>query len=261
VIRALGPVWETELAIHRASGAVVSERADHLVIRTPDNPRYHWGNFVLVSDAGLASDPDRCLALFADAVPGADWVAIGLVDPPSDPRVWEQRGLEVDVLEALIGPPPVLQPVPAGYQTRAFSSADWAADLDRAIAANRRSGEYDDAAHTAFIQAQSRQRQELVRTGHAAWFGAFFEGALVSDAGIVISGNRARYQDVETDADHRGKGLAARVISEAGAWAAERGCQELVIVTEADNPAGRLYRRLGFQPNLAGAEISRRPLR
>jgi GNAT superfamily N-acetyltransferase len=261
VIRDLGPVWETELAIHHASGAVVSEFADHLVIRTPDNPQYHWGNFVLVFGAEWASDPDRCLALFDAAIPEADWVAIGLVDPPSDQQAWEQRGLEVDVLEALAGPPPAPEPLPAEYQARAFTAADWAADVDRAIAANRRSGEYDDAAYTAFIHAQSRQRQELVRTGRGAWFGAFFEGALVADVGIVVSGSRARYQDVETDADHRGRGLAAHLISVAGAWAANRGCQELVIVTESDNPAGRLYRRLGFQPSIAGAEVFRRPPR
>jgi hypothetical protein len=32
----------------------------------------------------------------------------------------------------------------------------------------------------------------------------------------------------------------------AGQWAAEQGCRQWVIVTEAANPAGLVYRRAGF---------------
>jgi hypothetical protein len=33
----------------------------------------------------------------------------------------------------------------------------------------------------------------------------------------------------------------------AAAWAASRGCTQWVIVTEATNPAGRVYRKAGFE--------------
>ena len=42
--------WHTDLAVLAASGSWVEEHADHLVVRTPANPSYHWGNFVLVTD-------------------------------------------------------------------------------------------------------------------------------------------------------------------------------------------------------------------
>ena len=44
-IRSLG--LRTEVALRKLSGSTVQDRRDHLVIRTPDNPSFWWGNFVV----------------------------------------------------------------------------------------------------------------------------------------------------------------------------------------------------------------------
>src|SRR5690242_20581643 len=43
-IRSLG--YRTDLIFARAHGEV-ADRGDHLVIRTPSNPGFYWGNFLL----------------------------------------------------------------------------------------------------------------------------------------------------------------------------------------------------------------------
>jgi hypothetical protein len=43
-IRSLG--YRTDLIFARAHGQVAN-RGDHLVIRTPSNPGFYWGNFLL----------------------------------------------------------------------------------------------------------------------------------------------------------------------------------------------------------------------
>ena len=51
--RSLG--WQTDLIFARFDGVVVP-RADHLVVRTPDNPTFWWGNFLLYDQVPRAGD-------------------------------------------------------------------------------------------------------------------------------------------------------------------------------------------------------------
>ncbi len=94
-----------------------------------------------------------------------------------------------------------------------------------------------------------------------ASFGAFADGILVADLGIVRCGTTARYQSVGTNEQHRRRGLASHLLGVAARWAADRGCDQWVIVTEATNPAGRAYRSLGFEPDTGNAQAYRKPPR
>ena len=71
-VRSLG--YRTDLMIRALEGSQLADRGDYLVVRTPQNPSYWWGNFLLLSDppqpgeagqqvtdaAGLVSDPGNC---------------------------------------------------------------------------------------------------------------------------------------------------------------------------------------------------------
>ena len=53
-IRSLG--WRTDLIFPRFDG-VVTDRGDYLVVRTPSNPGFYWGNFLLLdAPAGPLAD-------------------------------------------------------------------------------------------------------------------------------------------------------------------------------------------------------------
>ena len=41
--------WRTDLAILEMSGAQVTGFEDYILVRSPDNPGYHWGNCILVT--------------------------------------------------------------------------------------------------------------------------------------------------------------------------------------------------------------------
>ena len=104
-------------------------------------------------------------------------------------------------------------------------------------------------------------RRRLSEQDLGAFFGAFADGFLASSLGIVVCGETARYQSVGTDAGHRRRGLAGHLLGVAAAWSAEKGCNRWVIVTDPENPAGRLYRSLGFGPDLSNARAYRPPAR
>lgn len=254
----LPPGWATDLAVLELSGSRIDEHADHLVVRTPDNPGYHWGHVVVVTDPAAVGDAGRWLAVFRAAFPVADWLAFGLVRPPADDAAWREHDLSVEVDEVLTtSTVPASAPRPAGCTVRPLAGADWAASVDRALAGDAGSG--DRRSHEAFVRRRSATRQALSQSDAAAFFGAFVDGGLVSELGIVRCGTTARYQSVSTDEGHRGRGHASHLLGVAGQWAAERGCDRWVIVTEATNPAGRVYRRAGFAPDVGNAQVYRGP--
>ena len=248
--------WLTDLAVLRLGGARISDRGDHVVIASPDNPGYHWGNFILVTDQARGNDAGAWVELFAATFPGAGHMGIGLPAEP-DPAPWAAVGLEVTGDEVMTASAlPELRPLPAGYVAdRLMEPVQWRAAAEADIAENARTGEHPDGEYREFANARWRTRSSLSVRGAAAFFGAFEGGLCVSQLGIVLCGRDAdgqqlaRYQSVQTAYEHRGRGLAGHLLGVAARWALQHGAGRLVIVTESVNPAGRLYRSVGFAPD------------
>ena len=144
---------------------------------------------------------------------------------------------------------------------RPLSVEDWAQSMARSVAENDRTDEQDPTSFERFAQGQVQARRALSERGIGASFGVFAEDILVADLGIVRCGTSARYQSVGTDDEHRRRGLASHLLGVAARWSADHGCDRWVIVTEATNPAGRVHRSLGFEPDTGNAQAYRKPPR
>ena len=72
-LRPLPPGWATDLAVLELSGSRIEEHADHLLVRTPDNPGYHWGHVLLVTDPDAVGDAQRWVAAFGAASEMPRW--------------------------------------------------------------------------------------------------------------------------------------------------------------------------------------------
>ncbi|GGB48028.1 N-acetyltransferase [Flexivirga endophytica] len=243
----LSPGRRTDLGILQLQGADIADRGDHLVVRSPRNPLFHWGNFVLVT-SGDPSDADRWLSVFAAEFPEAEHIAIDLPELPDDVAAYAAHGVGIDTDDVLTSTNlPQLRPLPDGYAVhQLLSDDDWEQVVGRNVAENNATGEHEPVGYERFSRDQAAHRRALVADGDAAFFGAFAGAELVADLGIVLLDDGARYQSVGTAAEHRRKGLAGHLLGVAARWAGERGAGEWVIVTESTNPAGRLYRSLGF---------------
>lgn len=259
----LPPGWETDLAVLRHTGSLLDDRGDHVLVRSPHNPTFHWGNLVFVTDGEAVDDAQRWVAVFHEAFPEAGWVSVGLIRFPNDPTPWVGEGLDVELDEVLTTTTlPRQTPLADGYTVRQLQGDDdWAAYVERALLDNERTQESEPTSHAHYMQAQARARRGMSERGVAAFFGAFDGDTLAADLGIVRCGTTARYQSVGTDEDHRRRGLAAHLLGVAAQWSAERGCSRWVIITESTNPAGRVYRSVGFEPDLGNAQAYRKPPR
>ena len=95
----LRPGWRTDFILHRF-GAEVIEREDCLVVRTPCNPTYYWGNCLhlprLPTDAELGHWLRRFDEEIAHVQPASRHVAIGSDAPYGGESLptWEAAGFD-----------------------------------------------------------------------------------------------------------------------------------------------------------------------
>lgn len=225
--------WWTDIEVARRSGSQIVQRGGVFVVRTPQNPGYYWGNYVLVAGR---TPPEAARSLFAREFPNANHVAIGFLDRP-DEKSWAPWPIEVSEVLAQ-NRSPEADTVP-GYTVRALSAADWRQAWRNEVADQSQ-------AYADFAWRRIQARQTLVQRGDGLFVGAFHGDALAADLGIVLCGSVARYQSVFTHPDHRQRGLASWLLAAAGRWAGQRGVEQWVIIAEPDSAASRLYSAAGF---------------
>src|ERR1700730_8577556 len=103
------------------------------------------------------------------------------------------------------------------------------------------------AGDAGFLTAQLAAKRALTEAGHGAWSGAFLDGTLVSQLGLItVESGLARYQSVETQPAPRPRALAGTLGSQVGATTLTGGTRTLVMVAEPDDAAIRVYRSVGF---------------
>jgi GNAT superfamily N-acetyltransferase len=250
--------FRTDVALRVLEGAETTDRGDYLVVRTPGNPGFYWGNFLLLGAWPAPGTGDGWLARFAAEFPQARHVALG-VDaadgPAAAPAEFLAAGLEPERVTVLtctgVQPPPNRN---TEAEIRPLGSDDdWRQSFDLGVRCYGESGPY--------LERRARARRRLTEAGQAAWFGAFTGGRLLAQLGVCdAGGGLARYQDVETDPAARRRGLAGTLVWRAGRYAAEVfGAGTLVIVADPAEAAIRVYRACGFADAQSQFSFQRAP--
>lgn len=253
-VRSLG--FRTDLLLRRLAGSVITDHPSYLVVRTPTNPNFWWGNFVLVTPDALPDAPGLFIAEFPDAshvAIGVDGV-VGEAGPLAE---WERLGLDVAIDPVLTAFSLEAPARPAQADLRALSGDDreQAAQLRHACDESEPSEE-----NTAFVTAKLAEERRLCQGGDATWFGAFVDGEMRAGVGVVLDGQGlARYQHVETHPAFRRRGLASSLVHYAGTRALAEGARTLVIVAEPESEAIRIYQSLGFAETERRVSLQRPP--
>ena len=249
----------TDVAIRSMEGASVTERDGYVVVETPANPGFWWGNFLLLDAPPEPGTAGEWLDRFAAAFPAAGHVALGIDTTDAAaaiPADFTEAGLEPDrsiVLTAAgVAEPPHLN---REAEIRTLESDDdWEQSVD--LSMRLWGGDQLD-----YYQGRVASRRRLTEQRRGAWFGAFDDGRLVSQLGLFLTGaGVARYQDVETDPAVRRRGLAGTLVWQAGQYGLdELGAHTLVIVADAGGDPIRLYRSVGLTDAEGQLSLSRPP--
>jgi hypothetical protein len=256
--------FRTHLMICRLAGSEIEDRGDHLVVRSPRQPTFWWGNFLLLGSTYDGSDPQQWLSVFATEFPQAQHVAIGLDGTDGGTArvagLVSAGALEVEVSTVLttrsVREPP--RPNRTAEYRPLRSDEDWRQAMELRAAVDH---ERDSPEHRLFLERRLTEMRGLANAGQGEWFGAFVDGRMRSGLGLFSDGSGvARYQTVDTHPDFERQGLAGTLVYQAGRYGLEQlGARELVIVADPDYVAIRVYRSVGFNDTEQEVELSRPP--
>lgn len=255
--------WATDLD-KLPRNRVVEVRDGYLVVRTPNEPGFYWGNLLLFDDPPAAGDRARWERLFETEFTGQASVehrtfAWDRVDGEIGQAQEEfvAGGYEMEDTIALVATPDQLHPHPRENREVTVRALDPAPGADRRLweqVAELQAVEHDDASepeehHREFLERRMDALRALFQEGRGAWYVALTADATVAGScGVVVTGDRGRFHAVDTAAAHRRRGICSRLVVEAGQRSAERyGAERLVIAADAGYHALGLYESLGFR--------------
>jgi ribosomal protein S18 acetylase RimI-like enzyme len=251
--------FRTDVALRVLEGAEVTDRGDYLVVRTPDNPDYWWGNFLLLARLPGPGQGQEWLARFAAEFPAARHVALGVdtTDDLETPAEFAAAGLQADratVLTAVQLRPRARPNIDAEVRPLE-GDADWRQSVGLAVRC------FDGGEPGDFLERRAAARRRLTQTGAGIWFGAFENGRLLAQLGLFDVGDGyARYQHVETDPVARRRGLAGTLVWTAGQYGREvLATSTFVIVADPADVAIRVYRARGFTDQQRQLSFDRPP--
>jgi RimJ/RimL family protein N-acetyltransferase len=248
-IQSLG--FRTDMIVH-GFGGIIIDRGDYMVVKTPANPGYFFGNFLLFFRAPNTGSLAKWKLVFRDefsADPGIKHFTF-LWDTPNEAGEiceFEAETFEVNFSTVLtartVRPPPKLN---EAIETRIITTDDeWQEVTALQILCGQEG--YQPEEYRAFKKAQMLQYRAMSEAGLGAWFGAFYDGKLVGDLGIYRDGNIGRFQSVETHPEFFRQGICGTLVYRSARYAFEQmGLTDLVMVADAHYHAARIYESVGF---------------
>ncbi|MCP4197652.1 MAG: GNAT family N-acetyltransferase [Proteobacteria bacterium] len=262
-VKSLG--YRTDLIFPTFDGEVTG-RGDYLVIRTPANPGFYWGNFLLFSRPPREGDFRKWRNLFAleiGALPEVKHQVFGWDSPEGEQGLIQpflQAGFRLNCNVVMVSSETRGPARPADLVSiRALKTeSDWEQAIENQVVC--KGSEFEESEYRTFCKQQMDRYRNMVASGLGDWFGAFVNQQLVADMGLFHDGGVGRFQSVETHPDFRRRGIAGTLIYEAGRRAkAEYDLHTLVIVAEQASSPARLYESLGFQPTEKQVGLERWP--
>ena len=245
--------YRSDLIFPAFDGEII-DRGHYLVIKTPSNPTFYWGNFLLFDSPPSESDYLKWREIFAEEIgkpPQVTHQALGWDSTQREAGIIQpfiDNGFHVEHLVVLTAErDDLIQKTSPGISIRQLHSEDdWKQSVENQVIC--REPIFAEEGYRVYRQGQVRRYRKMVSAGLGAWFGAFAGDQMVGDLGIFCSGELARYQSVQTHPDFRRRGIAGALVYQAAIYALEdHNVETLVIVAEADSPAQRLYQSIGFQ--------------
>ncbi len=250
-IHSLG--YRTDLFFTKFEG-IILDRDAYLVIRTPSNPNFYWGNYLLFPTPPKPGDLEKWQALFQQEI-SAQQITQHMVfgwDTQAGERGAVQPFLDAgfQLVESVVltarqvNPPPkynsavVVRPLTEDWE--------WAQTLQNQMAC--RPTEHDPQLYLAFKTAKMARYREMQRAGRGEWFGAFLGDRLVADLGLFCSDGIGRFQSVETAPEFRRLGICGTLVYQAACFGLKQmGVQTLVMIADEHYHAARIYESVGFQ--------------
>lgn len=240
----------SEFIFHRVN-AEISDLGDCIMVRTPSNPAYFYGNTLIFPNPPKSGDAARWIARFDTVFTDRDVRHHTFQWPPgTDVPLTEFSDAGFTVEQILVLTARAVhseKPAPNGVDFRPIKSdQDWSAVVDAQTEQGFASIPMNE--YRAFKEAAFASYRAMSDRGLGDWWGAFKGETLVADLGLFFGDGIGRFQSVETAPAHQRQGICRAFINHVSNVAlSERPDITLMLQADAGEVAEGIYRSVGFE--------------
>jgi RimJ/RimL family protein N-acetyltransferase len=258
--------WRTDFIVHRHDG-LIAERDDCIVVRTPDNPTFYWGNFLLLPALPGDDTLEHWLARFdaeiARLQPASRHRAFGVNVPCAQAELprWQGAGFELQRSHVMqVAADGLRAPMRPARGEVSFRPADLPRESAHFVEVQcADTGGHPVPAYRTFRARKMAAVARMQAAGVARWFGVWCDGVLAADCGLVRDGDLGRFQHVSTHPAWRRRGLCSTLVHAVSQWGFARwGLRTITMVADPDDVAIGIYRSLGYATALQTVGLERR---
>lgn len=245
---------QSEFIFHAFEG-IVTDLGDCIMARTPSNPDYYFGNFLLFGGPPQADQIAGWITRFEqEFAPYSEvrhrtfqWLPSS---PVSDEVIAEfkQAGFTLDETQVLAGQAVHLdKPAPEGVEFRKLKTdEEWKTALD-SQARNVYPGATPED-YRRYKEACFDHHRRMADAGFGDWWGAFKGDELVANMGLYFGDGVGRFQAVETSPEHRRQGICRAMVHHVSndAFAKHPGIT-LILHADAHEVARHIYKSVGYE--------------
>lgn len=227
---------------------------DHIVVETPDNPKFFWGNYLIFKGSPKLTSITHYMDCFEQHFKNnrnighiaLTWDDINCVISSELAAKFAELEFEIDTTSVMtiqnISPKLIKL---NGIKVRKITSKlDWkkAQQLQTSI-----HNDFDPNQIYKMLEKRFEQYRHLIGSNNGEWFGAFRGDQLVGDLGIMFDDHVARFQNVKTHPDFRQQGICKALVNAAIGHVQKRvGNIIFVIEAESSGLTERIYQGFGF---------------
>jgi len=234
---------QTELALAATRGTV-TDRGDYIVIATPDDPGYYYGNLLVLPAAPQVGEVAYWTRRFGDELgknPAIGHVTFWWDGVTGDAGATDElaaAGFSIERSMVMTAEPGDVASATPPLPIRALAADEVIATAKLAYEV----GDRHDETFRTFVERRAAWGRSLVERGLATFYAAFDGDQPIASLGLVRLGDIARFQDVQTLEPYRGRGIATSLLAAAAANTSTR----LAIVAQGGSAGERVYERAGF---------------
>jgi ribosomal protein S18 acetylase RimI-like enzyme len=258
-IHSLG--YQTDLIFSRFSGEVV-DKGNYTVIRTPSNPTFWYGNYVLFPSPPEPGNSQVWMDIFTSEHPNAKHAVIGwdgIDGERGAAKEFEALGFTISenviLTSSKVHTPPKIN-TNAEYRP-ILEEADWAQTIRLWLDTNER---HEPEGYEIFARRKLQAYQQMTEAGLGNWWGAFLNGTMVAGLGLFLEDGIGRFQSVDTHPEYRRRGLCGTLVYTAAKHALEeQHAKVLVMCADPEYHAAKIYESVGFKPTETQINLEREP--
>ncbi len=247
----------TDLHINRFSGTV-TDKGDYIVVHTPSNPGYYYGNYLVFNKPPGKNDYEKWMALFKKEIYDKNhsnhvlfrWDTI--IGDTGYVSKFKENNFDIEE-NILLSTHVVNQPL--HYNTEITirvlkTDSEWEMAINNQILCRdeNTSGSLPD--FTKFKQKQFEQYRLMCKNKLCEWFGVFIKDQLVADMGVFLVNGAGHFDNVGTAPEFRRQGICGSAIYKISKqYLDSKKAHTLMMVADENYHAARIYESVGFQPN------------